>query len=77
MMTYTDFDFGMLTVSTLMSVLTPSGTVLNLLSHQQSPEGCTPADSSFFVDNSVALTAQCDRVLWHRRFDHLYAKPSG
>jgi hypothetical protein len=65
-----DTDVGLLMVPRGMGVLTPLGNGLYLLSHKPTHEGRTPADSSCLVDNSVALTAQCDLVMWHRRFGH-------
>jgi hypothetical protein len=67
----TDFGIGMLMVPTGMGVLTPAGNGLYLPSHKQTPKGRTPANSSLFVESSVALTAEFDHVLWHRRFGHL------
>jgi hypothetical protein len=60
----------MLVVLTEMGVLEPSGNGLYLLPHKpelpSSPSATTVHDPS----PSVALAAQCDHVLWHRRFGH-------
>jgi hypothetical protein len=34
-------------------------------------EGRPPVDTSAVIDGSVALTANCDQVMWRRRFGHL------
>jgi hypothetical protein len=54
-----------------MGVLTPAGNGVNLLRHKHTPEYCNPADNSLFAYSSVALTAKCDSILWHRRFGQL------
>jgi hypothetical protein len=51
-----------------MGVLEPSGNGLYLLpQHLELPTAETTRDTG----SRVALTAQCDHVLWHRRFGHL------
>jgi hypothetical protein len=54
-----------------MGVLEPSSNGLDLLPHQPellSSPSATPVNDP---SPSVALAAQCDPVLWHRRFGHL------
>jgi hypothetical protein len=66
-----DSDTGMLVFPTRMGVLEPSGNGLYLLPHK--PE-LPSSPSAMTVNNpspNVALAAQCDHVLWHRRFGHL------
>jgi hypothetical protein len=66
-----DSDTGVLVVPTGMGVLEPSGNGLYLLPHQprlpSTPSATTMNDPSPIV----ALVAQCDLVLWHRRFGHM------
>jgi hypothetical protein len=62
---------GMLMVPTGIDVLTPSGNGLYLLPHQPYMHPSPTADSPHGAGLRVALTAQCDRVLWYRRFGHL------
>jgi hypothetical protein len=44
---------------------------LYLLSNTARPKGTPAADTSVVLYSSVAPTAHCDRVLWHRRCGHL------
>jgi hypothetical protein len=53
-----------------MGVLEPSGNGLYLLPHQPKLPPSPSLESSYYAGPRVALTAQCDRVLWHRRFGH-------
>jgi hypothetical protein len=54
-----------------MGVLKPSGTGLYLLPYQPLLPLSPTKDSSHGDGPRVALTAQCDPILWHRRFGHL------
>jgi hypothetical protein len=64
-------DTGLLLVPTRMGVLEPSGNGLYLLPHQPELPSSPSAASARDPSPRVALTAQCDPVLWHRRFGHL------
>jgi hypothetical protein len=66
-----DSDTGVLVVPTRMGVLKPSGNGLYLLPHQRelpSSPSATPVNDP---SPSVALAAQCDPILWHRRLRHV------
>jgi hypothetical protein len=67
----TDSDKGMIMVPTCMGVLEPSGNGLYLLPLHPKLLPSPSAKSSHDASPRVALTAQCDLVLWHRRFGHL------
>jgi hypothetical protein len=67
----TDFELGLLVVPTGMGVLGPSGNGLYLLPHQPQLPPSPFAETSRDAGSCVVLTAQCDPVLWHRRFGHL------
>jgi hypothetical protein len=54
-----------------MGVLEPSGNRFYLLPHQLKLLPSPSTESSHDAGPRVAFTAQCDRVLWHRRFGHL------
>jgi hypothetical protein len=64
-------DTGLLLVPTGMGVLESSGNGLYLLPHQPELPSSPSATSALDPSLRVALTAQCDPVLWHRRFGHL------
>jgi hypothetical protein len=54
-----------------MGVLEPSGNGLYLLPHNPYLPPSPSQDTARSHGPRVALTAQCDPVLWHRRFGHL------
>jgi hypothetical protein len=54
-----------------MGVLEPSGNGLYLLPHQPELPSSPSAEKACDPSSRVALNAQCDHVLWHRRFGHL------
>jgi hypothetical protein len=54
-----------------MGVLEPSGNGLYLLSHQAELPSSPSAEKARDPYSRVALAAQCDHVLWHRRLGHL------
>jgi hypothetical protein len=59
-----------------MGVLKPPGNGLYLLTLQPERAPSPTADILDSAGPRVALTAQCDPILWHRRFGYLkYAKP--
>jgi hypothetical protein len=66
----TDYDLGLLLVLTRMGVLKPSENGLYMLSHKTPPEGTPSMGHSAVVSSSVALTAHCALLRWHRRFGH-------
>jgi hypothetical protein len=66
-----DSDTRLLMVPTRMCVLEPSGNGLYLLPNQPEPPSSPSAESSRDAGPRVALTAQCDPVMWHRWFGHL------
>jgi hypothetical protein len=53
-----------------MGVLEPSGNGLYLLPHQPELPPSPSTETSRDTGSRVALTAQCDPVLWHRKFGH-------
>jgi hypothetical protein len=65
-----DSDTGLLVVPTEMSVLEPSGNGLCLLPHHPCWPPSSSAETSRDAGSRVALTAQCDPGLWHRKFGH-------
>jgi hypothetical protein len=68
----TNSDTGQLLVPTCMGVLEPSGNGLYLLPHQPELPSNPSATSAHDPSPRVALTTQCDPVLWYRsRFGHL------
>jgi hypothetical protein len=68
----TDSDTGLLVVPTGMGVLEPSGNGLYLLPHQPQLPSSPSVKKARDPCSRVAVVAQCDLVLWHRRFGHLY-----
>jgi hypothetical protein len=54
-----------------MGVLKPSGDGLYLFQHSTAIGRLPSIDIHALVDSEVAMTPQCDYVLWHRRFGHL------
>jgi hypothetical protein len=54
-----------------MGVLEPSGNGLYLLPHQPELPSSSSAEKARDPGSRVALIAQCDHELWHRRFGHL------
>jgi hypothetical protein len=54
-----------------MGVLKPSGNGLYFLQHPTTTGRLPSVDKPTLLDNDVALTAQCNFVLSHRRFGHL------
>jgi hypothetical protein len=67
----TDSDTGLLVVPIGVRVLEPFGNGLSLMPHRPELPPRTPAEKARDPCSRVALTAQCDIVLWHRRFGHL------
>jgi hypothetical protein len=67
----TDSHTGLLVVGTRMGVLEPYGNGLYLLPQHQELPPSPSQDNARCHGSRVALTAQCDPVLWHRRFGHL------
>jgi hypothetical protein len=67
----TDFDTSLLVVPIGMGVLEPSGNGLYLMPHQPKLPPSPSAEKARDPGSRVALTAQCDPKLWHRRFGHL------
>jgi hypothetical protein len=51
-----------------MGVLEPSGSGLYVMHHQSELPPSPSAETSRDAGSRVALNAQCDPVLWHRRF---------
>jgi hypothetical protein len=68
---HVDFDTGLIMVPTRMGMLEPSGNGRYLLCHQQLLPPSPSTESSRDANPHVALIAQCDPVMWHRRFGHL------
>jgi hypothetical protein len=66
-----DSDTCLLVVPTRMGVLEPYGNGLYLLPHHLELPPIPSEDNARCHCSRVALTAQCDPVLWHRRFGHL------
>jgi hypothetical protein len=66
-----NYDTGVLVVPTGMGVLEPSGNGLYLLPHQLELPSSPSAKTMHDPSPSVALAAQSDPVLWHRRFGHI------
>jgi hypothetical protein len=54
-----------------MGVLEPSGNGLYLLPHRPELPPRPSAEKARDPCSRVTLTAQCDLILWHRRFRHL------
>jgi hypothetical protein len=54
-----------------MGVLEPSGNGLYLLPHKPKLPSSPSAKIARDPCSCIALAAQCDHVLWHRRFGHL------
>jgi hypothetical protein len=67
----TDSDTSLLVVPTRMVVLDPSDNGLHLLPHNPELPPSPSQDTVRSHGPRVALTAQCDPVMWHRRFGHL------
>jgi hypothetical protein len=54
-----------------MGVLEPSGNGLYFLQHSTTTGRLASVDILALLDSEVALIAQCDSLLWQRRFGHL------
>jgi hypothetical protein len=70
----TNTDTGLLVVPTRMGVLEPSCNCIYLLPHNPELPPSPSQDPARSHGPRVALTAQRDPVLWHRRFGHLICK---
>jgi hypothetical protein len=66
-----DFDNDLLVMPTRMDVPEPSGNELYLLLHKPKLPSSSSAEKARDPCSRVALSAQCDHVLWHHRFGHL------
>jgi hypothetical protein len=70
----TDSDTGLMVVPTRVGVLEPSCNGLYLLPHNPELPPSPSQDTARSHGPRVALNAQCDPVMWHRRFGHLNMK---
>jgi hypothetical protein len=65
-----DSDIGLLWVPKGMGMIKPSGNGLYLLQHSSASGRLPSVDKPALLDCDVAMTAQCDPVLLHKRFGH-------
>jgi hypothetical protein len=60
----------MLLVPTCLGVLKPSGNGHYLLGHKIVHGRLPSVDVPYVLTIDIAMTLQCDLILWHRRFGH-------